>query len=120
MGIRLKRAYDPVGPEDGYRVLVDRLWPRGITKEDARLDCWAKEIAPSNELRKWYHRDSEQWLEFRRRYFAELDGEPDAVQQLVARLTGKDVTLVYSSNSTWNNAQALKEYLEAKYPEVGE
>lgn len=119
MAIRLKRVYEQVAEEDGFRVLVDRLWPRGLTKDDAKLDFWAKEIAPSNDLRKWYHHDPEQWVEFRQRYFAELDRLVEAQRQLITKLTGKDVTLLYSSKSRWNNARVLKEYLEANYPELG-
>ena len=115
MAIRLKRAYEPAKDTDGFRVLVDRMWPRGIAKEDAKLDFWAKEISPSNELRQWYNHDPGKWAEFRSRYFAELDDKADAMQQLVTAVAGRDVTLIYSSKSKWNNALALKEYLELNY-----
>jgi len=113
MIIRIKRAYEPAEASDGLRVLVDRLWPRGISKEVAQLDFWAKEVSPSNELRKWYRHEPETWPLFRDRYFAELDDKKVEVKQLLGLLDGRDVTLVYSSKSQWNNALALKEYLEA-------
>jgi len=116
MAISLKRAYVPPTDEDGFRVLVDRLWPRGISKESASLDFWAKEISPSNDLRKWYGHDPEEWPEFKRRYFEELDSNLDEVMKLVDMIAGQNVTLVYSSKAKWNNALALKEYLEARYP----
>jgi len=118
MAISLKRAYEPPADEDGFRVLVDRLWPRGISKEAARLDFWAKEISPSNELRKWYGHDPEEWPEFKRRYFEELDNNMDEVINLVDMIAGQNVNLVYSSKAKWNNALALKEYLETRYPEL--
>ena len=116
MSISIKRAYDPAEDSDGLRILVDRLWPRGIAKETARLDYWAKEISPSGELRKWYSHDSDDWPEFKRRYFEELNSKLDEVNKLVNMIAGQSVTLVYSSKARWNNALALKEYLELKYP----
>lgn len=118
MSIRTKHTYDPAQDADGFRILVDRLWPRGISKDDARLDFWAKTISPSDALRRWYGHDSEEWPRFRERYFAELDGLPDDVRELVEMITDREVTLVYSSKSQWNNALALKEYLETKYPDL--
>ena len=116
MPISIKRAYDPVEDSDGLRILVDRLWPRGISKESAKLDYWAKEIAPSDELRKWYSHDPDDWPEFKRLYFEELDSKLDEVKKLLNLMTGQSVTLVYSSKAKWNNALALKEYLEVRYP----
>ena len=116
MTIRLKRAYEPPEDTDGLRVLVDRLWPRGMSKESARLDYWAKEISPSDELRKWYNHDPDEWLEFKRRYFEELQGKLNEVKNLVNIIAGQSVTLVYSSKARWSNALALKEYLELRYP----
>jgi uncharacterized protein YeaO (DUF488 family) len=88
-----KRAYDPPHKDDGLRILVDRLWPRGITKNAMKLDLWAKEITPSNELRKWYHRDLEQLPEFRRRYRAELSQQAEKLGELRALIQGKTATL---------------------------
>lgn len=113
MSIKLKRAYEKPGPEDGHRILVERLWPRGISKEDARLDAWMKDVAPSNELRKWYNHDPAKWAEFKKRYFEELDSEKDAVDELRKTVKGKKVTFVYGSKEEkLNSAAALKEYLE--------
>lgn len=113
MEIRTKRAYDDPGPEDGVRILVDRLWPRGVSKEKARIDLWPKEIAPSNELRKWYHHDPDKWEEFKERYFAELDEGPEGLDELLEKVRQGPVTFVYSSKETeYNNAQALREYVE--------
>ena len=113
MAIKLKRAYEKPGPEDGLRILVERLWPRGISKKDAGLDAWMKDVAPSNELRKWYGHDPEKWTEFKKRYFAELDGEKDAVDELRKTVKGKNVTFVYGSKEEkLNSAAALREYLE--------
>lgn len=112
MPILIKRAYEKPAKDDGYRILVDGLWPRGISKEEAGIDLWLKELAPSGELRKWFAHDPAKWDEFRRRYFLELDHIPDAVKRLadMARL-GK-LTLVYGAKEErFNNAVALKEYL---------
>lgn len=111
--IRVKRAYEPTKPQDGRRVLVDRIWPRGVSKDELDLDQWLKEIAPSDELRKWFGHDPERWDEFRKRYFAELDEHPELVAQLRAWADGHLVTLVYGAHDEeHNNAVALKEYLE--------
>jgi uncharacterized protein YeaO (DUF488 family) len=113
MSIQIKRAYEDVSDDDGYRVLVDRLWPRGLSKENAKIDLWLRDIAPSTELRQWYQHDPEKWDEFRKRYDHELDSHPDAVQQLADLVKKQHVTLVYSSKvEDINNAVALKEYLE--------
>ena len=116
MDVVLKRAYDKPSAADGARVLVDRLWPRGITKQGARLDAWLKELAPSGELRKWYHKRPAMWNEFRKRYLVEL-GEPAAnraLEQLYDLVASrKKVTLVFASrNADRNNATVLKELLE--------
>lgn len=112
--IRLRRAYEPAGPRDGRRVLVDRIWPRGVSKDEAAIDEWLKEIAPSDELRKWFGHDPARWDEFRTRYFAELDARPELVAQLRAWADGHLVTLVYGAHDeAHNNAVALKEYLLA-------
>jgi len=106
---RVKRVYDDPAADDGCRVLVDRLWPRGVTKERAALDRWAKEVAPSTELRTWFHAHPDQFPEFARRYRAELDGNP-AVAGL--RDLGPTVTLLYSvRDAEHNHAQLLADYL---------
>ena len=111
-----RRIYDEPGAQEGARLLIDRLWPRGISKERAGIHFWAKEVAPSHELRRWYQHDPAKWPEFRRRYFAELDANPSGVAQLVSHLEGP-ATLVFSSRETeLNNATALIEYLRARYP----
>ena len=111
--IRLKRAYEKPERLDGYRVLVDRLWPRGVKKEGARLDEWAREVAPSDGLRKEFHGHPERWEEFRERYFEELDWMPERVAGLRERAAGGTLTLVYAArNEERNNAVALREYLE--------
>ena len=117
--IRIKRVYEPVDPDDGTRVLVDRLWPRGISKEQVRLDIWQKDIAPSSELRKWFNHDPARWDEFRRRYFAELDKNSDAWKPLFKLAHSGNVTLLYSArDSEHNNAAVLKAYLESKLKEL--
>ncbi|MGR4069114.1 DUF488 domain-containing protein [Billgrantia sp. C5P2] len=113
MHIALKRAYDPPSSGDGYRVLVDRLWPRGISKDDARIDAWPKEVAPSDELRKEFHAGKLGWGEFRRRYLAELKPQRDALRELAERARKGSVTLVFSSKDEQrNNAVVLRQYLE--------
>jgi uncharacterized protein YeaO (DUF488 family) len=113
MAIQLRRAYDAPTSADGYRVLVDRLWPRGLTKMKLRLDAWAKDLAPSNELRKWIHSDMTRWLEFKHRYFKELDGQPEAVAEIRRKVRGGTVTLVFAArDAEHNHAALLKEYLE--------
>lgn len=114
MSINIKRAYEAPDPSDGFRILVDRLWPRGVSKESARIDLWLKEIAPSNELRKWYSHDPAKWDEFRKRYFQELNNNPESVEQIRKYVGHGMLTLVYSSKEQeLNNAVALKEYLES-------
>lgn len=113
MPIAVKRIYQAPAPEDGYRVLVDRLWPRGFTKEKAKLDEWIKDIAPSDALRQWIHNDPSQWEEFRARYFAELEGHRDKLLALARRAAVGPVSLIYSAKNTErNNATVLQEYLE--------
>ena len=112
MELKLKRAYDPPSEDDGCRILVDRLWPRGLRKDEARIDHWLKEIAPSTALRKWFGHDPARWEEFRRRYFAELDGRAPVVEELRKRTQRTLVTLVYGAkDQIHNNAAALKDYL---------
>lgn len=115
MKIQMKRAYDPPAAEDGERYLVDRLWPRGIKREALHLDGWLKEIAPSDELRKWFGHDPARWEEFRRRYDQELDANFEIWQPLLEIAQRGVVTLVYSAKDREHNqAVALKEYLENK------
>ena len=99
---------------DGTRILVDRLWPRGVTKAQARVDLWLKEIAPSAELRKWFNHEPEKWSGFKRRYFAELRQRPEAVARLIEAGRSGPVTLVYGSKEErFNNAEALEKFLSA-------
>ena len=112
MRIRIKRVYEPPAKEDGRRILVDRLWPRGLTREAACIHFWAKAIAPSAELRRWYQHDPERWDEFRKRYFQELETNQAGVQELRSHLGSGGATLVFGSKEErLNNAVALKEYL---------
>ena len=114
MDIRLKRAYEPSKKDDGFRVLVDRLWPRGVSKSSARIDLWLKEIAPSAALRKWFGHDPLKWDTFRARYFRELQKNPEAVAQLNEIIRNGPVTLLFAAkDQEHNNAAALKEYLES-------
>ena len=118
MTVRLKRVYDPASLQDGARVLVDRLWPRGLTKEAAALDLWLKDVAPSNELRKWFHAHPPQWSKFREKYLAELTtGDAHAALQQLYDLSGKrrGLTLLFSSkNIEQNNALVLKRLLDGE------
>jgi uncharacterized protein YeaO (DUF488 family) len=115
MSIDVKRAYDPPARSDGYRVLVDRIWPRGITKEDLKVDAWLKEVAPSTALRKWFGHDPKKWDEFRRRYARELEPHATALEQLVQRARAGHVTLVFAAKDTeHSNAVALREHLEGR------
>jgi uncharacterized protein YeaO (DUF488 family) len=113
--VLLKRAYEPAGRRDGERVLVERLWPRGVRKEELELDWWAKDVAPSTALRKWFAHDPERWPEFVRRYRAELR-HPDAARalaEIVDHARSHTVTLVYSTHDTeHNNAVVLKQVID--------
>ena len=112
MPVAIKRAYEDPLPDDGYRVLVDRLWPRGVSKARAKLDAWMREIAPSHELRRWFHADPSRWDEFRERYLAELAGAEDALRPLARRAGEGRVTLVTGAKYGRNHAVVLKERLE--------
>jgi uncharacterized protein YeaO (DUF488 family) len=115
MVINLKRAYEAAAPGDGFRILIDRLWPRGVSRQSARIDLWLKEIAPTATLRKWFGHDPARWAGFRHRYFQELDENRDAVEQLLGHARRGTVTLVYGAkDEKHNNAAALKEYLAAR------
>src|SRR3954467_13520251 len=110
--VALARVYDREQDGPGRRFLVERLWPRGVRRDELRLDGWRPEVGPSHELRKWFGHDPERWDEFRRRYFIELDGHRDAWRPLAEAAAASDITLLYSSRDTaHNNAVALREYL---------
>ena len=112
MRLQTKRIYEKAARSDGRRILIDRLWPRGLARTAARIDYWAKSVAPSNELRRWYHHEPARWAEFRRRYFAELDANPAGLTELRAQLGRGMVTLLYGSKEPrFNNATAFCEYL---------
>jgi len=110
--LRIKRVYEPVGRADGRRVLVERLWPRGMKKADAHLDAWNKDVAPTGPLRTWYAHDVERWPEFRKRYQAELAKHPDAWKPLVAEARARPVTLLFSSrDAEHSGARVLHGFL---------
>jgi uncharacterized protein YeaO (DUF488 family) len=116
--IRIKRIYDSPKEDNSYRILVDRLWPRGLSKEKTRIDLWQKDIAPSNTLRKWFGHDEKKWDEFKRKYFKELDKKSnrDAVDRIIKLAKEQNsITLLYGTKEErFNNAVALKDYLEEK------
>jgi uncharacterized protein YeaO (DUF488 family) len=113
--IALKRAYDPAAPGDGRRILVDRVWPRGVTKDDLRIDAWRKDLAPSTSLRKWFGHDPKKWDVFKERYGRELEQQADALEELLAQARAGQITLVFGARDTeHNNAVALKEHLERR------
>lgn len=117
--IRIKRVYDPPSRTDGRRVLVERLWPRGIKKATLPLDVWAKAVAPSHALRRWFAHDPKKWPEFQRRYRAELDARPEDWQPLLAMARANAVTFLYSAHDTdHNSARVLRDYLERKLARV--
>lgn len=111
--LKIKRVYEAPADDDGYRVLIDRLWPRGLSKETARIDLWLKELAPSTELRKWFAHDPEKWDAFRERYFAELESQDEVLDALRAQMRRGRVTLLYGAkDEQHNNAVALQIYLK--------
>lgn len=113
--VKIKRVYARPEADDGERILVDRLWPRGLSKERAAVDLWLKDVAPSTELRKWFGHDPARWDEFRRRYADELDRRPEAVAELRRALEAGPATLVYGAKDTeHNDAVVLAAYLEAR------
>jgi uncharacterized protein YeaO (DUF488 family) len=114
VAISLKRAYDAPSSADGVRILVERLWPRGLSKEKAAVDVWLKQVAPSTELRRWFGHDAAKWDEFRRRYREELRERPDELERLRSLVRDGPVTFVYGSrNREHNAAAALKELIES-------
>lgn len=115
MQAQIKRVYEEPSEDDGKRILIDRLWPRGLTKEKAKIDVWLKDIAPSTQLRQWFGHDPQKWREFKRRYQGELEKNMTIVSQLVELLKKGNVTLVYGAkDKEHNDAVVLKEYLEKK------
>lgn len=114
MGVRIKRIYEPAAKSDGYRVLVDRIWPRGVSREEAAVDEWARDIAPSTELRRWFGHDPERFGEFRRRYAEELATHEEEIQRLRQRAQKGTVTLLFAARDTeHNNAAALADVLRS-------
>lgn len=113
MKITLKRIYDKPSDEDGFRILVDRIWPRGVSKQDAHIDKWLKDIAPSTELRKWFAHDPDKWPEFKKRYFNQLKEHAELVNVISQIAQKQPVTLVYAAkDEEYNNAVALIEYFK--------
>ncbi len=111
--IRVKRIYEPASPEDGRRYLVDRLYPRGIKKENLKIEAWIKDVAPSDELRHWFGHDPDKWCEFNERYFKELDAMPATWRPLLEAARKGDITLLFSTKELeHNNAVTLRAYLE--------
>ena len=112
MKIRLKRIYDKPESDDGVRILVERLWPRGVSKEKAKVDLWLKDVAPSAELRKWFNHDPEKWEEFKARYFLELDHKTETLKTILEITAKRNITFVYASKEEqYNSAKALLEYI---------
>lgn len=112
--LKIKRVYDDVSEQDGKRILVDRVWPRGIKKEELQHDEWFKEIAPSSDLRKWFDHDADKWDEFKKKYKKELKDQKDLVKEIKDAADGHNVTLLYSAKDTEHNqAVVIKEYIEA-------
>lgn len=112
MSLTIKRIYEPVTSKDGFRILIDRIWPRGLSKASASVDLWLKTLAPSTELRQWFGHDPDKWIQFRQRYFSELDGQAEAINQIRKMAKRRRVTLIYGAKDTLhNNAVALMEYL---------
>lgn len=117
--IKLKRAYEQPGDEDGKRYLIDRLWPRGLPKTALKIDGWLKEAAPSKALRRWFHHDPQKWDEFQRRYFDELDANVQAWRPLMEAARRGSLTLIYSARDTeHNNGVALAEYLRRQQSKI--
>ena len=113
--IKIKRIYDPPAAGDGFRILVDRLWPRGLSKEKAKVDLWLREVSPSNELRKWYSHEPAKWAEFKKRYFQEIKDRRHEFDLLLKKAREGTVTFLFSSKEEkLNNAAALKEFVERK------
>lgn len=115
MDIRIKRVYEAPSPDDGTRVLVDRLWPRGLARDKARIDLWLKELAPSTELRKWFNHEPAKWAEFQQHYRQELELQPAALARLRELIDGGPVTLLFGAKEArFNDAVALREFMLAR------
>ncbi len=115
MSIRLKRIYEPASPQDGVRILVERLWPRGLSKDKAQIDRWLKDAAPSTDLRKWFGHDPAKWETFKARYWNELEQRPEVVRELMDLARSRTVTFVYAAaDEQRNSAVALKAFLERR------
>ena len=115
MTVTLERVYEKPAESDGTRILIDRLWPRGLTKEKAKVDVWLKEIAPSAELRKWFNHELSKWPEFKKRYWAELNNNTEALSVLKKHLASGKVTIVYGAkDEEHNDAVAIQQYLNKK------
>ncbi len=115
MTLRIKRIYEPPAAQDGTRILVDRLWPRGVSKEEAHVHAWLKEIAPSAELRRWFGHDPDKWDAFRRRYLEELENNPAAVEELKRQIGQSTATLLYGARDTeHNNALVLRDFIDSQ------
>ena len=112
--IKTRRIYDKPDADDGFRILVDRIWPRGLKKNDVKIDLWQKDIGPSSALRKWFNHDQRKWNEFKRRYYEELKDRKEIVKLFLEKAEQGTITLLYSSKEEkYNNAIALKEYLQS-------
>ena len=117
--IKTKRTYDKPQAEDGLRILVDRIWPRGLKKTEFKMDLWQKDISPSRLLRKWFNHDESKWDEFKNRYYNELQTKKESIDLLLEKAEKGTITLLYSSKENrYNNAIAIKEYLDAKLKHI--
>ena len=115
MTLRIKRIYEPPAAQDGTRILVDRLWPRGVSREEAHVHAWLKEIAPSAELRRWFGHDPDKWDAFRRRYLEELESNPAAVEEFKRQIGQSTATLLYGARDTeHNNALVLRDFIDGQ------
>ena len=115
MKIDIKRIYDPPGDDDGFRILVDRLWPRGLKKADAHIDLWAKELAPTTDLRKWFDHESSKFGAFRCRYLEELDAKHDLARRVLEAAGGRTITLLFGARDrSCNHAVVLRDFLSAE------
>ncbi len=118
MKLKIKRVYDPPAKSDGLRILVDRLWPRGLSKQSAKIDHWLRDVAPSGRLRKWFAHDPARWKGFQKRYVKELDGSPEAVVELRKLLSKHQATLLFAAkDAEHNNAVVLRDYLARRRPD---
>jgi uncharacterized protein YeaO (DUF488 family) len=116
--LRVKRVYDTVSDDDGFRILVDRIWPRGISKERAKLDLWLKDIAPSDGLRKWFSHEEKKWSEFKEKYHQELSDRESLITPILDKMSSENVTFLFGTkDEEFNNAVALKEYIEERQKE---